>query len=565
MKKYLLLLLTGILTANCGQVNQEEEWINQHMRSMSVREKIGQMICGTAACDSYWSNAEYRSAIENLVQEQNVGTLFIHFGTTKESAELVNHLQSLADIPVFMWVLEKHNWDATQFPELMALGANGNPEDAFEAGYIVGTEIKALGSHYAWTVLDVNTNSGNPIINIRSFGDDPEAVRTIGGAYMRGLLESNLITAAGHFPGHGDTYLDSHLGLPVVDVTRERLEAVEFHPFRTLIERDILKCVVTSHISYPAVDKDEHIPATVSKKITTDLLQTDMGFTGLVWTDGMQMKGITDMFTLGESAIRAIEAGHDVMIFALRNISVIDSVAAAVENGRITEKRIDYSVRKILREKFRRGLHRSVQVDFKQAHQIVGSPDHKQAAQRIIEKSLTLVRNEGVLPIARAKLKELPMLFFPSEQAVGSTSLAKMYRHFTSPAMEKIASNFGNRYDVTLQLQERELKSMTEEAVQNKTVVVYALLNVAHTAEIERMAGFLEHLHEQNCRIVLVSLMNPYLVRHVPFVDAFVTGYGWDGCTAESSFRILTGELNPAGTLPVTIPELYKRGHGLQY
>lgn len=553
----------------CGSGNKQEQWVESTLQSLSLKEKIGQMISSPCYIEDYWNDETYRAGIQELVTQHRVGSFFIYFGTAMETARMNNALQELSNVPLIM-VLggglgNATTWEATHFPEAMALGANGDPQDAFEAGRIIGREAKVQGYHYNCApVVDVNISPYNPIINIRAFSEDPEEVTRLAGAYIRGFSESGLVSQAKHYPGHGDTEVDSHLGLPVVNAPRERLERIEWYPYRKLIEQGVLESVMTAHIYYPAIDGDNKIPATVSRTLITDVLQHELKLPGLIFTDGMRMKGITDMFGDGEAAIRAIEAGHDVLVF-YRDISVIDSIAAAVESGRLSMERIDRSVRRILRSKAQLGLHQKAQVDLNRVSEVVNTQEHREKAQQIFDKSLTLLKNENVLPLAPESVKKLPLLFFLSDKAIGPTNFAKIFKNVTQPAMNEVAEQFLRMHPVTLKTEKPELQKIIDDALQAEKVVVYTMLNIAHTAETALLKEVLEQLHEQQKPVILVSLMNPYLIRDVPFVDAFLTGYGWDEFTVNASFRVLTGALNPQGKLPVTIPGLYARGHGLGY
>ena len=565
---YMFLLSCAVSLIQCSSLSDEERWVEQRLRTMSVRDKVGQMIAIPGSIARYDTSTEYRMEIERWVTDYNIGAAFINFGTVDQTVHMINSLQNLAETPLLFWsggLAHRTVWGSTQFPESMAFTANGPLEDIFEAGRIVGREGRAMGFHYnGGPVVDVNINPENPIINIRSFSEDPEIVTDMAEAFIRGARESGIICAAKHFPGHGDTFLDSHLALPVVDAPRTRLEAIEFFPYRRLIEAGILESVETAHIYYPAIDGDKPLPSTVSKRLITEILKEDMGLPGLIWTDGMRMKGITAMFTDGEAAIRSIEAGHDVVVY-FRDISVVDSITAAVESGRLSVERIDRSVRRILRRKAGFGLHQSRVVDSDRAKIIVGSDDHTAKARAITEKSITMLVNKNLLPVSADKIGTLPLLFFPSKKAVGPSNLNLTYTHLLEPALRKIASGFKAWYQILPDMKEQDIQKILSQAAASDLVVVCAYLNVAHQQEIDFMKKVLEQVHKNGKKIALISLINPYLIRRVPFVDAFVTGYGTDEWTLNAAFRVLTGQLNPAGKLSVTIPDLFDRGFGLHF
>ncbi|NIP83464.1 MAG: beta-N-acetylglucosaminidase, partial [Gemmatimonadetes bacterium] len=284
----------------------------------------------------------------------------------------------------------------------MALGAAGSDRLAYELGRVVGREARAVGVHINFgPVLDVNSNPANPIINTRSFGEDPALVARLGAAYIRGAHDAGLLTTAKHFPGHGDTSEDSHLELPVIGADRARMDAVELPPFQAAV-REGVDAIMTAHIAVRGVLGEDAPPATLSPYFMTGVLREELGFEGLLVTDAMTMGGVADEFGGGDEVlIRALEAGADILLMPPDVGEAVEAVTGAVERGRLPEERLDASVRRILEAKARAGVHRSRTVDLEAVDEVVGVRAHTELARQVAERSLTLVRDRsGLVPIA---------------------------------------------------------------------------------------------------------------------------------------------------------------------
>ncbi|HSG49111.1 MAG TPA: glycoside hydrolase family 3 N-terminal domain-containing protein, partial [Longimicrobiales bacterium] len=289
---------------------------------------------------------------------------------------------------------------ATNFPSLMAVGATGDTALAYAMGRITAEEARAVGIHVPFApVLDVNNNPENPIINVRSFGEDPALVGRLGAAFVRGVEEHGGIATGKHFPGHGDTGTDSHLALPTIRVSRARMDSVELRPFREAIQAGI-GGIMTAHITVPSVNGGNREPATLSRAVLTDLLRSELGFDGIVFTVAMDMSAISGRLGSGEAAVRAVVAGADVILMPASVERAISGIVEAVESGRISQERLDASVLRLLRTKESLGLHREREVDLAGIPAKVGIPANTEVAGEIAEKSITLIRNgRNLLPL----------------------------------------------------------------------------------------------------------------------------------------------------------------------
>ena len=393
-------------------------WVDETLSSLTLRERIGQLVVP-------WIPGSYASStdpefleIERWVAEEGIGGVAISIGLPLSYASKLNRLQDAARVPLLVTsdfenggpgMRINHSYalpsllpqgGGTSFPPTMAFGAIGDPEYAYEYGRITALEARALGVHLNFApVLDVNSNPDNPIINTRSFGEDPSAVAGLGIAYIRGAREGGVLTTAKHFPGHGDTRTDSHIELPVVTADRDRLDTLELVPFRAAVDEGV-DAVMTAHVAVPAVLGPDAPPATLSPYFLTDLLREEMGFRGLLFTDALRMGAITRMYGSGEASVLALEAGSDVILVPEDVGGAIEAVEAAVLGGRITRARVDESVRRILEMKARVGLHERRRVDLDAVTDVVGSGTHLAYADGAAARSITLPRDrDGLVPL----------------------------------------------------------------------------------------------------------------------------------------------------------------------
>jgi beta-N-acetylhexosaminidase len=451
---------------------------------------------------------------------------------------------------------------ATLFPPLMSLGAAGSEDLAYAMGRITALEGRALGIHMTYApVVDVNINPDNPIINTRAVGADPALVSRIANAFIRGVQANGMIATAKHFPGHGDTSLDSHSLMPTIEADLERLEKVELFPFRSAVDAGV-RAVMTAHLAVPALDPTPGVPATLSAPIMTGVLREKMGFRGLIVTDALEMAGVTNSYSTEEASLRAILAGVDQLLLPPEPVKVIAYLAAAVRDGRIPAARIDASVRRILEAKAALGLHRHRFVRTGDLRRLIAPKAYLEQAAKTFESAATLVRNDGgVLPLAVApeKLAILSLSSDLGDYYAGQAFVSAMRARF--PAAPAFFAD-GDTGSETLE----------EAFVQasGADTVVLALfsrlsdrkgsvdLEPRHVDLIRRLAAL-----EAGPALVAVSFGSPYFLRRIPEVDAYLCMYRNTPETQAIAARALAGEMDIAGRLPVSIPGLYPIGHGL--
>ena len=555
-----------------------DSWADSILSTLSLREKAGQLIMPWVLSDFAPEGSSSSRRIVEMVEEQGVGGVIFSVGSPTEGAAKVNDLQSRARVPLLVAAdLERGAGyrfrgavylpgaislgGATEFPSLMAVGATGDADLAREMGRITAREARALGIHTPFApVLDVNNNPDNPIINVRSFGEDPHEVARLGMAFAQGAQEEGVIAVGKHFPGHGDTEIDSHLDLPVIRFARERLEAVELLPFRAAID-DGIGGIMTAHITVPNLDGGDDLPATLSRGVLTDVLRDEMGFQGLIFTDAMDMLAIDRRFPRGEATVRALEAGADVILMPPDVGGAIQALVTAVEEGRVTEGRLDESVLRILRAKEEMGLHEDRLVPISRVSRVVGIPEHEAVAQEIAERSLTLLKNDRDL---------LPLL--------GTRSARVFSVSFRRPS-DLLAGRFLNaglraRYPrlVTAQLDvntpPEQYEALVRRARSSDLVVVSLYVSVVSSsgsvAIPEETAEFIQALTVARIPHVVISFGNPYLLSEFPDVQAYLLAWSRTEVTQRAVARALFGDIAIQGTAPTSIPPGFNIGDGIQ-
>jgi beta-N-acetylhexosaminidase len=563
------------------------KWADKQLKKMSLDEKIGQLVhIGINAQFLSQDSNEFKE-LKRQVVENKVGGIIVFVGGVYETIHLVNRMQENAKVPLlisadFETGVGMRFLETVNFPWNMAIAATGNPEFARRQGVITAREARALGVHQVFApVVDVNNNAENPVINVRSYGENPEDVARFGAAFTQGLQSGNVLATAKHFPGHGDTAVDSHRGLPVIDFSRERLEKTEFAPFRALVNAGV-GSVMISHISMPQLDNvrvvplkesvkptyaDSEVitqgttmPATLSTNIVTNILRKEMNFDGLIVTDAMDMSGLTLYFNQDEAAARAILAGNDVLLKPSNADMAIRGVREAVKSGRITEERINESVRKQLAWKYQLGLMKEKITPIDQVDRIVSSTETRQLTTEIAENAITLVRNdENALPLAKDK-----KIFY-----LGITNGDD--RNFVGNSFQRTLRANGYRFE-TAALDERstetEVNAALKKAAEADVVITGLFGRVRSGARSsvglpDAAVGALREILRSGKRVVNLSFGNPYLLKSIPEMKTYIVAYGDMSSLQRATADAISGKIDFRGKLPITITEKYSRGTGL--
>lgn len=543
-------------------------WVARTLKKMTIEEKIGQMVSCRFVGSFRNADSAYLRELNDLVVKSKIGGLILFGGEVYETAELVNAFQRLAEVPLLMSSdFERGTGNqitgSTLFPPLMALGAAGSEELAYQMGRTTALEGRAMGIHMTYApVVDVNINPDNPIINTRAVGADPELVSRIANAFIRGAQENGMLATAKHFPGHGDTAQDSHSLMPTIEAGLDRLEKVELYPFKAAIGAGV-RAVMTAHLFVPALDPTPGLPATLSAPILTGLLRGKMGFKGLIVTDALEMAGVTNIYSTEEASLKAVLAGVDQLLLPPEPAKVIAYLAVAVRDGRIPMSRIDEAARRILEAKASLGLHKDRFVRIDQLSRKIASRPSLEQAYRTFESSTTLVKNEGpaLLPLSAGsgKLAVLSLSSDLGDYFAGRAFVSAMRARF--PAAAFYADGDTGR---------ETLEDAYAEAAGADTVVIALFSKVSagkgsvdlepkHVDLIRKLAAL-----ERGPAVVVVSFGSPYFLRHFPEVDAYICMYRNTPETQDIAALALTGEMDIGGKLPVSIPGLYPIGHGLE-
>ena len=556
---------------------EQDKWAERRLEQLSLSEKVAQMF-------SIWASGYFQSTtdpsaqhIADLVERLGVGGVIFGQGDPLAQAAFANDLQRRAMLPLL--VSQDMEWGAgmrlprtTTFPRAMALGATRDPSLAYAAGRATGREARALGVQQVFApVADVNNNPANPVINVRSFGERPELVAEMATAFARGVQEAGALATAKHFPGHGDTATDSHLGLPVLRIGRTRLDTLELVPFRAAIDAGI-GSIMTGHLALPRLEPDSAstVPASLSPRVTQQLLREELGFDGLIVTDALTMRGITEDYGVGEAAIRAVEAGADVVLKSEDVHAAHGAVLRAVRKGRLTEARIDRSVRRILQAKERLGLHRNRLVDLATVREQVGTRAHERLSDAIARQSLTMPRNAGRL---------LPL----TPPAAGADSLTVHSRVLVVTVSDEREASVGRAFRRGLRRStsvdtlvfrmfdarsdSADAAALQEAAGTFDAVVVPAFLPVRTGSGRIRLPAaqraFLNQLIQGPSPVALLSFGNPYMPAGLEEQPAaYVAAYGTGAASQEAAAQAVFGRSPFAGRLPVTIPDAYDYGRG---
>ena len=552
-------------------------WPERTLAGLSLREKVGQMMMPWVIGDYAPDGSASRRRIEGLVRDDDIGGVIMSVGSPTEIAAKLNDLQNLSKLPLLVGAdLETgpgfRMWGtvhmpgtillggATEFPSLMALGATWDPDLAYQMGSITALEARAVGIQVPFApVLDVNNNPDNPIINVRSFGEDPEEVGEMGAAFVRGVQDHGAVATGKHFPGHGDTETDSHLALPVINASRARLDSVELRPFRDAVAAGI-GGIMTAHITVPALNGGTRDPATLSYAVLTGLLRDRMGFQGIVFTDAMDMAAIAGRLGSGESAVRAVEAGADVILMPASVERAEQGILDAVNSGRLPESRIDASVLRLLRTKQALGLDRQRTVSLKDIPQVVGIPEHTRVADEVARRSITVVKNEhDLIPLKGTRSASVLSITYRRSSDVLAGRWFNQRLRETYPSLATAAVD----RDTPASVYEGLLRQARRSALVVVGLYVTAVSYSGTVAIPKEAADFLKKLSALDGLNVVVSFGNPYLVSDFPNVQSYVLAWSGSQASQSAAAGALLGDFDIVGRTPTRIPGFAEIGGGI--
>ncbi len=575
-------------------VSHGDKWAEKTLRGLSVEEKVGQVFM--IWCRASFLNvesAEYLQFLEDM-KKYHVGSFamsvhvdgpFLLRTEPYEAAELLNRLQKASKLPLlfaadFERGVSIRLMGATNFPHAMAFGADGNLEDAQNFGRITAQEARAVGVHWNFFPdADVNSNPANPIINTRSFGEDPKQVGDLATAYIKGAREGGMLTTVKHFPGHGDTATDSHLGVASVGGDLAHLNSIELPPFRQAIAAGV-DSVMVAHVTVPALDSDPNHVASISPAVVSDLLQKQLGFKGVIVTDALDMAGLTHLFAnnIGRAAVEAFKAGNDLLIIPADLGASYVSMLNAVRLGEISKERLDHSVLKILKLKGSLNLDRSRIVDVNVISTAVGKPENIAFGQHVADSAITLVRDNGKVIPLKSKGTAKGGLPYMTKEETHNQTLAVI---FSDDVRTESGRAFGREFRAripdarVIYVDPRFAAGMSDEVLkavdEAETVVgaVYVIPNAGKVGNSVAMADATGTLLQQMLdhgagKTAIVAMGNPYLASDFPKIENYMCTFSNATVSEVAAIKALFGEIPIRGHLPVTIPNIAQRGAGME-
>ncbi len=568
-------------TSQSGPSAQSLRWADSVLATMPLRDRVAQMVWPNLVGDYVPTNSEQWRKLKSAITTEKIGGLLISVGSPIEIAAKLNALQSLSTLPLLVSAdLETGAGmrarggyfipnaidlgGATLFPPNMAIGATNDSALAYQSGRVTAIEGRALGIHINYApVLDVNNNAANPVINTRSYSENPNTVARLGVAYIHGLQDNGMIATGKHFPGHGDTDVNSHLALPVVNVSKARLDSVELVPFRAAIKAGV-GAMMTFHGAMPSLDAT-NTPGTLSPKVNIDLLQKELGFKGLIVSDAMDMAGVLNKYGAAESSVLAVAAGVDVLIQPPDATVAIDAIVKGVHEKRYTEARITESARKILAMKHQLGLHKQRMVNIDSLRMVVGDSASIAVAKTIATRSITVVRDSlKLIPLATPhntndkKPSVLSVTFaVRSDLSAGVAFDAELKLHG-----QTVRSAFIGADDPAVNY--AYLDSLIDAS--DLTIIssyVGQRWNVTSASAPKAFVDWIARSATRKRKVIVVAFANPYLLQQIPSVPEYVIAWGGAPVSQQAAAAAILGLSPVTGQLPITIPMLAPVGTGL--
>ena len=572
-----------------------DKWAEKTLHKLTLQEKIGQVFM--VWCRAGFLNVESPEYLQlrDTMQKYHVGSFamtvhvdgpFLLRTGPYEAAELLNRLQHDSKLPLlfaadFERGVSIRLTGATNFPHAMAFGADGSLADAEYFGRVTGEEARAIGVHWNFFPdADVNSNPANPIINTRSFGEDPKEVGDLVSAYIKGAHEAGMLTTVKHFPGHGDTATDSHLGVASVNGDQAHLQSIELPPFREAIAAGV-DSVMVAHVTVPALDPDPNHVATISPAVVTDLLQKQLGFKGIVVTDALDMAGLTHLFQndIGRAAVEAFKAGDDLLLIPADLPASYNAMLKAVQSGEISRQRLDRSVLKILKTKGALGLNEKRTVDLDRLATVIGKPENVAFGEQVAASAITLVRDNGqVLPLKSEGTTPSGLPYMTREETRNDTVAVV----FSEDVRQDSGHAFGRELRAripdanVIYVDPRIAAGMSDEVLtavgQAKKVIaaVYVIPTAGRIGNSMNMAdpsGTLlqQVLDRAGQKTGVIAMGNPYLASDFPRIETYLCTFSNASVSEIAAVKALFGEIPIRGHLPVSIPNVATRGSGIEH
>ncbi|MEJ6982027.1 glycoside hydrolase family 3 N-terminal domain-containing protein [Pedobacter sp. P351] len=565
--KFLLIISLITTFASTAQVrksftesNSEQElWVDSVFKKLNRRGKIAQMFFLRAHTDK---GKAYEQSVAEIIKKNKVGGLVFFQGGPGRQAALTNAYQSFSKVPLLIamdaeWGLGMRLDSTISYPYQMTLGAIQDTNLIYRMGQLIAGDFKRLGMHINFApVVDVNNNPNNPVINYRSFGDNKFNVALKSAAYMRGLQDAGILVSIKHFPGHGDTNVDSHNDLPVLNFTKERLDSLELFPFKELI-RQGASGVMVAHMSIPSLDNTPHLPSTLSEPIVTGLLKQQLGFRGLVFSDAMEMKGVLKFFPEGEADVRAVIAGNDVIELSENTPRAIKLVRKAVREKRLSMDQINVSVKKILAAKYWAGLNKPAQISTTNVFEDLNGGEANAFNQRLSDAAVTVLKSDSLIKDLNTSRKTAIISLGVSEVSLFQKEMQKKFNNSTSFILSKIASAADIK-NVT-----RDLRSFDQIIVAVHDYRKRPQSSLDYNDELKTFIADLAKLNTVTCLFA-----NPYTLRGLPGIEkskSLLINYQNSDEMQVAAAKVLSNQMQASGRLPVTINSIFKTGEGIQF
>lgn len=535
----------------------KSNWVDSVYAALTPEQRIAQLFMVATRSDI---ESKYDKKITNLISKYNIGGLIFMQGKTTKQAQMCNKYQSLAKTPLLIamdaeWGLRMRLSDGMRFPYQMTLGALQNDSLIEEMGKAIAEQMRSLGVQVSFSpVADINNNPKNPVIGFRSFGENKEAVAQKAIRYMKGLQNTGVLACAKHFPGHGDTDTDSHLDLPIIQANKNRLDSLELHPFKKMIEAGVAS-MMTAHLYIPSLDNTKNQASTLSPKIVQNLLREELKFDGLIFTDALNMKGVAKFYEPGEVEVKALLAGNDVLLFSEDVPLAIQQIKKAIKKKKITWKEIEYHVKKILKAKKWAGLNKWKKIDLERLNKDLNQNKHQAIIEDIYENAMTLVRNnENKIPLKFNSKEKYDCFLVGGDK---NNSFIKNLSFYEKVSAKKIAWEANSK----------DLKSLKEKLLnaKNPIVTIHLPNPYAHKNFGVKMP-IVEFLKDVNYRnpLTIVVFGNPYALKYFDFASTLICAYQDEKLAQQAAAAALVGAIAFKGKLPVSVKNEMKYGLGIE-
>ena len=538
-------------------VGLKNKWADAIFKKMSRRERIAQLFMVRAHTNK---GQAFEDSIAKVIQKQRVGGLVFFQGGPGRQAALINRYQSLSKIPLLIamdgeWGLGMRLDSTISYPYQMTLGAIQNNQLIYEMGKQIASDFKRLGMHVNFAPdVDINNNPKNPVIGFRSFGDDKYNVTVKAGAYMKGLQDEGILVSLKHFPGHGDTDVDSHLDLPQLLFDRKRLDSLELYPFRELIKQNA-SGIMTAHIHIPAIDSTAHLPVTLSKPAITGVLKGELGFKGLVFSDAMEMKGVVKFFHDGEADVRAIIAGNDLVELSQNTKRAIKLVRKAIRHNRITWDQINASVKKVLVAKYWLGLDHPKAVSTENVVEDLNDSDAWMLNQCLADAAVTILKSDSLIKALDFKKSTAIVSLGVVSSSTFQAALKPKFTHVETFILPKDASA------VDIASLKSQLKDFDQIIVSIHDMRRRPWSTLDYNSDLKLLIADLAKMNS-----ILCVFANPYTFAGLPGIEqckSILMNYQQSDELEKASVRVMTGQLKASGKLPVTVNSFFKYGDGM--